>query len=260
MDRGLYRHYCNNEEEWWFAQTAVAQGCEWLQIVERDEIRTQMCPKTDCRDMNVFLWLHRRYFHTKWDFLLSIRNVKKKTKKKPWYIWPSLYLSIFFFSVISLLYYLIEHCGFLPLIPFSVLFNINLVVSSSTRNKTGMQHIHPFRGLSQNTTHHYCHSLFQSCCYILKTLGACVVLIPDYSPAQVIKQGQTPFTPLYSEYYNVTCPELTDAAFSPEFRVYLQSLCQHLCSHVPHGVPTDVQLGERGVAPKRVQHDGQITL
>lgn len=126
--------------------------------------------------------------------------------------------------------------------------------------QTGMQHIHPFRGLSQNTTHHYCHSLFQSCCYILKTLRAGVVLIPDYSPAQFIKQGQTPLNPLYIKYYNITCPEMTDAAFSPEFRVYLQSLCQHLGSHVPHGVPTDIQAGERGVAPKRVQHDGQITL
>lgn len=60
-----------------------------------------------------------------------------------------------------------------------------------------MHHILPFSGLSQDTTHHYCHSLFQSCCYILKTLGAGVVLIPDYCPAQCIQQGQTPFKPVF---------------------------------------------------------------
>lgn len=26
-DRGFCRHYCNNEAEWWFTHTAVAQGC-----------------------------------------------------------------------------------------------------------------------------------------------------------------------------------------------------------------------------------------
>lgn len=47
---------------------------------------------------------------------------------------------------------------------------------------------------------------------------------------------------------------------SPEFRVYLQSLCQHLGSHVPHGVPADVQLGECGVAPECIEYNGQIAL
>lgn len=40
----------------------------------------------------------------------------------------------------------------------------------------------------------------------------------------------------------------------------MQSLCQHLGPHVSHGVPADVQPGERGVAAERIQHNGQIAL
>lgn len=64
-----------------------------------------------------------------------------------------------------------------------------LLPTKTNRNEF-MHHILPFSGFSQGTTHHYCHSLFQSCCYILKTLGAGVVLIPDYRPAQCIQQGE----------------------------------------------------------------------
>lgn len=60
----------------------------------------------------------------------------------------------------------------------------------------------------------------------------------------------------------MTYPPLTPEHFvySPEFGVDLQRLGQHLGSHVPHGVPTDVESGERGVAAEGVENDGQIGL
>lgn len=39
---------------------------------------------------------------------------------------------------------------------------------------------------------------------------------------------------------------------SPEFWIDLQCLRQHLSTHVPHGITTDVQPGERRVAPEGV--------
>lgn len=91
------------------------------------------------------------------------------------------------------------------------------ILSSPNKTKPNgnefMHHILPFSGLSQDTTHHYCHSLFQSCCYILKTLGAGVVLIPDYCPAQCIQQGQTPFKPVFIASLTIdiiTCARGTD--------------------------------------------------
>lgn len=47
---------------------------------------------------------------------------------------------------------------------------------------------------------------------------------------------------------------------SPEFGVDLQSLGQHLGPHVSHGIPTDVQFGQRGVAAQSVEDDGEVGL
>lgn len=47
---------------------------------------------------------------------------------------------------------------------------------------------------------------------------------------------------------------------SPEFGVDLQGLGQHLGPHVSHGVSTDVQFGEGGVAAQSVQDDGEVSL
>lgn len=157
-----------------------------------------MCPKTDRRDMRVFPWLEA--FPYQMGFSIEQKEDLKKKKKR---IYLTFFVSQHIFSFLSFLCCIIYLAMWFPSShsSLSVLFKVHLEVSSSSpRNQTGMQRIHPFRGLSQNITHHYCHSLFQSCCYILKTLRADVVLIPDYSPAQFIKQGQTPLHSLYIKF------------------------------------------------------------
>lgn len=47
---------------------------------------------------------------------------------------------------------------------------------------------------------------------------------------------------------------------SPELGVDLQGFGQHLGPHVSHGVPADVQFGQRGVAAQSVEDDGEVCL
>lgn len=140
-------------------------------------------------------------------FMVTLQQQEKRHPRPLTYL--TFYLSIFplfchFFAVL---------CGLsLVYILPSTVFGEDSFFSPQNGNEF-MHHILPFRGLSQDTTHHYCHSLFQSCCYILKTLGAGVVLIPDYCPAQCIQQGQTPFKPVFIASLTIdiiTCARGTD--------------------------------------------------
>lgn len=54
--------------------------------------------------------------------------------------------------------------------------------------------------------------------------------------------------------------DATQSPCSPEFGVDLQGFGQHLGPHIPHGVPTDVQFGEGGVAAQSVEDDGEVGL
>lgn len=120
-------------------------------------------------------------------------SIQKRTP--PMYL--TFYLSIFFpchFFVVrcASLWFISSHSSLSPS------FEEHPEVSSSSPwTQMGMNActFFPSAVSVRKTTHYYCHSLFQSCCYILKTLRAGVVLIPDYSPAQCIKQGQMPFNP-----------------------------------------------------------------
>lgn len=47
---------------------------------------------------------------------------------------------------------------------------------------------------------------------------------------------------------------------SPELSVDLQGFGQNLSPHVSHGVSTDVQFGQRGVAAQSVEDDGEVGL
>lgn len=46
----------------------------------------------------------------------------------------------------------------------------------------------------------------------------------------------------------------------PELGVDLQSLGQHLRSHVSHSVPTDVDFSQGGVASQGIDDDGDLSL
>lgn len=46
----------------------------------------------------------------------------------------------------------------------------------------------------------------------------------------------------------------------PEFGVDLQGFGQHLGPHVSHGISTDVQFGQRGVAAQCIEDDGDVGL
>lgn len=46
----------------------------------------------------------------------------------------------------------------------------------------------------------------------------------------------------------------------PELGVDLQCFGQHLCSHVPHSIPTDVHFGQGGVASQGIDDDGDLSL
>lgn len=144
---------------------------------------------------------HKR-LHTKRDFLFN-----SKKDKTP-LMYRTFHLSIFslfchFFAVLCCLslVYILPFFSF----PFEEHPRAFFLLPTKPNGNECMHHILPFSSFSQDTTHHYCHSLFQSCCYILKTLRAGVVLIPDYSPAQCIQQGQTPFNPVFIvSFFNLT--------------------------------------------------------
>lgn len=46
----------------------------------------------------------------------------------------------------------------------------------------------------------------------------------------------------------------------PELGVDLQSFGQHLGSHVPHGIPADVNFGQGGVASQGINDDSDLSL
>lgn len=54
--------------------------------------------------------------------------------------------------------------------------------------------------------------------------------------------------------------QLNDILCPPQLTVDLQGFGQYFSPHVSHGVPTDVQFGQRGVAAQSVEDDGNVGL
>lgn len=126
-------------------------------------------------------------------FMVTLQQQEKRHPRPLMYL--TFYLSIFPLFCHFFAFFMLFITGLHP--PIHGVRRGFFLLPTKPNGNEFMHHILPFSGLSQDTTHHYCHSLFQSCCYILKTLGAGVVLIPDYCPAQCIQQGQTPFKPVF---------------------------------------------------------------
>lgn len=157
-----------------------------------------MYPKTDRRDMLVYrgytegIWIPNR-------ILYWTEGINPPPPRR--YIWPSLHVSIFFlflsFLCCIILFSAVVSFLFLPLSALSSKYTSRFLPPHHKTRQECNTFI-PSEVLKQNTTHHYRHSLFQSGCYVMKTLRAGVVLIPDDSPAQFIKHGQTPL----NKYYN----------------------------------------------------------
>ena len=57
-----------------------------------------------------------------------------------------------------------------------------------------------------------------------------------------------------------SCKDTVLFPCSPELSVDLQGFGQYFGPHVSHGVSTDVQFGQRGVAAQRIEDDGKVGL
>lgn len=133
---------------------------------------------------------------------------KRNNRQKK--IWSVLSWLAFFVSVLSLLPFppqcLFFHSGASP----SVSFPVSLPTPSSLQRFPSVHQCvctpsesGEYQHEAVHTLYRHSYSLLQSRCYILKTLGAGVVLVPDHSPLKPNTHSQTKLKLMISDFFSL---------------------------------------------------------